>query len=466
MSVVEDVRLSRTDAQLLRWRFDAVAFVREALHTEPDLRQAEVLRDVVVNDHIAVRSGHGVGKTTLLAWLIMWWLLTRTPALIACTAPSANQLENILWAELRRQHRKLDPELQALLEITSDKVTVVGKPGENFALARTARKENPEALQGFHSPNMLFLIEEASGVEEIIFEVGEGSLSTPGAKTVMVGNPTRTSGKFFRAFHQERASWSQHHISILDLIERGAVYADANYPVRVAALHGVDSNAYRVRVKGEFPTAEDDVLIPLYLVEEAVGRDVTPSGRYIWGVDPARFGNDSTTLCKRRGNVIREPIKAWQKKNTMQVAGLIKLDYDDARLKPDEIMIDTIGIGAGVYDRLREQGLPVRSVNVAESTAVKDRFVRLRDELWWATREWFEAQSCSIADDPELMAELTAVKYDTTSAGKIKVEGKDELKARGLKSPDRADSLVITFAAPAGAQFWKKIIFKDSARYV
>lgn len=466
MFIADSVRLAKHERKLLEWRLHPVAFVREALHAEPDITQIAVLEDICVNDQIAVRSGHGVGKTTLLAWIILWWLLTRTPALVACTSPSSNQLENVLWAEISRWRRKMADDLQALLNVTSDKVELVSGPDENFAVARTARKENPEALQGFHSPNMLFLIDEASGVEEIIFEVGEGSMSTPGAKTIMTGNPTRTSGKFHSAFHGDRANWSVHHISIIDMIERGVEHVNPKYPALVASRHGIDSNVYRVRVLGEFPTSEDDVVIPLYLVEQAVRREVQPTGRYIWGVDPARFGDDRTALCKRRGNVVREPVKFWRKKNTMQVAGLIKIEYDEAKLKPDEIMIDTIGIGAGVYDRLKEQDLPVRSVNVAESASVKDRYVRLRDELWFAGKEWFEKQHCSLIDQPELIAELTAVKYDVTSAGKIKVESKDEMKGRGLRSPDLADSFLITFAAPATANFWKKLTFKDTAYYV
>lgn len=458
--------MTPAEKKLLAWRLDPVAFVREAFGAEPDPWQVKVLEDIRDNDHIAVRSGHGVGKTTLLAWTILWWLLTRTPALIACTAPSAGQLENALWPEISRWRRKMEPEFQALFIVTTEKVSLADGRDENFAVARTARKENPEALQGLHSKNMLFVIDEASGVEEIIFEVGEGSLSTPGAKTVMTGNPTRTSGYFYRAFHEDRDSWSTHHISIIDLIERGAPHANVKYPDIIARRHGLDSNAYRIRVLGEFPTSEDDVVIPLHLVEEAVGRDVQPTGRYLWGLDPARFGDDRTALCKRRGNVIREPVKYWRGKNLMQTAGLVKLEYDDARLKPDEIMIDTIGIGAGVYDRLKEQGLPVRAVNVAESAAVKDRYVRLRDELWWSMREWFEQLSCAIPDDPELMAELTSVKYEMTSAGKVKVEAKDDMKARGLRSPDLADSLMITFAAPASPGFWKPIKYKDSAYYV
>ena len=162
----------------------------------------------------------------------------------------------------------------------------------------------------------------------------------------------------------------------------------------------------------------------------------------------ARFGSDRTALAKRRGNVQLEPVKSWHGKDTMQAAGLIIAEYEATpeEDRPSEILVDVIGIGAGVVDRLSEQGLPVRGINVAESPAVGDRFMRLRDELWFKARGSLETRDCTLADDDALIAELTGVRYDITSAGKIKVEGKDEMKKRGLRSCDLADAWCLTFA--------------------
>ena len=301
------------------------------------------------------------------------------------------------------------------------------------------------AFQGFHSENLLFIVDEASGVDDKIFEVGEGAMSTPRAKTVLAGNPTRASGYFFEAFHRARAAWTALRVSCADSSLVAPKYAES-----MAERYGTDSNVYRVRVLGEFPTAEDDAVIPLDWCESAVRRDVAPFEdiRVIWGLDVARFGSDRTALAKRRANVLAEPVRWWQGKNLMQVAGLVFDAYhaaeDDDR--PGEILVDSIGLGAGVVDRLHELGLPARGINVGESPAAGERYNRLRDELWWRAREWFEARDCIIPDDPSLIAELSLPKYRFTSAGKLQIESKDELKSRGVQSPDLADAFCLTFA--------------------
>ena len=150
----------------------------------PEKWQKNVLQSIIDNERVSVRSGHGVGKTAMLSWLILQWLITRYPSKVACTAPTAHQLEDVLWGEVAKWYRRMPDGLKNLLRLSRDRVEVLTAPQESFAVARTARKEQPEAFQGFHSENMLFIIDEASGVEDIIFEVGEGSMSTPGAKTL------------------------------------------------------------------------------------------------------------------------------------------------------------------------------------------------------------------------------------------------------------------------------------------
>lgn len=430
---------------LTRWRLDPVAFVTEAFDGGIRLEawQAEALRAIVDHDRVAIRSGHGVGKSAFLSWLILWWHVTRFPAKTACTAPTAHQLQDVLWGEIARWHRKLKDPFRDWLEITSETVTLSSAPMESFAVARTARKENPEAFQGFHSENMLFVVDEASGVEDIIFEVGSGAMSTVGAKTVMAGNPTRTSGYFHAAFHKMRDRWWTKRVSCTD-----STRVSEAYPDEIAAQYGRDSNVYRVRVLGEFPTGEDDSVIPLHLVEGAVERDMAPIGvGVVWGVDVARFGDDRTALCKRQGNVILEPVRSWRGRDTMQTVGWIVEEYRNTVHKPVDIAVDVIGLGAGVVDRLRELGLPATGVNVSEAAASRDRFNRLRDDLWFRAREWFEGRDVQMPDDAELISELTGVKYATLSSGKIKVESKDDMKKRGLSSPDLADAFMLTFAA-------------------
>jgi hypothetical protein len=353
-------------------------------------------------------------------------------------------LQDVLWGELAKWHRSIAIGFfKNLIEVKSDKVELVSAPKESFAVARTARRENPEAFQGFHSANMLFLIDEASGVEDVIFEVGEGAMSTKGAKTLMVGNPTRTSGYFYNAFHSARDHWWGKRVSCYD-----SSLVSKEYIESMAKRYGEDSSIFRVRVLGEFPKSEDDTIIPLELAELALERDIETIGSSIvWGVDVARFGNDRTALAKRKGNTQLEPVKAWQGLDLMQTAGRIVAEYEETQdnEKPEAIVIDIIGLGAGVYDRLAEMGLPVIGINVCEQPALQDRFMRLRDELWFRCRDWLAARNCKLCDEA-LVAELTLPKYKYQSNGKIQVESKADMKKRGVVSPDLADAWNLTFA--------------------
>ena len=418
-------------------------FVTDILRAEPEPWQAEALGHLATSDRVAIRAGHGVGKTAFLCWAIYWFALTRRDWVIPVTANSQDQLRDVVWAEMMRWHRRLPAFLADGLEITAERITLKEAP-ENFIVARTASKDRPEALQGFHARNMLFAIEEASGIPEEVFEVAQGALSTAGAKVIMGGNPTRGEGFFYRAFHSNRDRWTTMRVSSQDVPRARAHIAD------IAANYGADSNIYRVRVLGEFPTGEDDSVIPLHLCESAVARAVEPSEafRVVWGLDVARFGDDRTALAKRRGNVLLEPIKHWSSKDTMQVCGLIvdeyKSTFDDEQ--PSEIVVDSIGLGAGVVDRLLELGLPVRGLNVGEQPAAKARFMRSRDELWFAARDWLARLDSKLPKDDALIAELTAPKFTISSSGKVQVERKEDLKKRGQRSPDLADAFIMTFA--------------------
>lgn len=356
----------------------------------------------------------------------------------------------MLWGELDKWYRKLPDGMKALLEIKADRMELIDDRKQCFAVARTARKEQPEAFQGYHSPNMLFVVDEASGVDDIIFEVGRGAMSSHGAKTILTGNPTRTNGYFYNAFHAMKGFWRTMCVPCSASSQCSPAYIE-----ECKEEYGEDSNSFRVRVLGEFPIEGDDVVIPLHLAESAVKRDVAViNSEVVWGLDVARFGDDRTALAKRKANHLVEPVRSWKGKDLMQVCGLVLDEYRLAKEKPAMIFVDSIGIGAGVVDRLKETHLPVRGINVSESAAVGERFMRMRDELWWEAREWFAQRECVIPDDGKLIAELTLPTYAHTSSGKIKIESKDEIKKRTAKSatsmgrsPDLADAFCLTFAA-------------------
>ena len=425
-------------------REDPALFVETVLQATPQKWQRKALDAIAQNDRVAIKSGHGVGKTAFESWVVLWWLMTHYPCKVAVTANSAHQLSDVLWTEIDRWARNMPQAFKDLLEFKSDKISLKGAT-DSFAVARTSRRENPESLAGFHSPHMLFVVEEASGVPNIIFETASGALSTPGAKIIMCGNPTRSDGYFYDAFHSDREKW--HCITVS--CEEGE-YVDPKFIAEMAEKYGDQSNVFKVRVLGEFPTQSDDVLLPLHLIEDAVTRDVEagPTTPVVWGLDVARFGGDRSALAKRQGNVLIEPIKTWQNKDLMELAGIVLSEYDAVPYsqRPQAIYIDAIGLGAGLADRLRELDMPAVAVSVSETASLKDRFNRLRDELFWGAREWFEARDCHIPDDGTLMAELSGIRYKYLSTGKLKVESKDEMKRRGQRSPDVADAFVLTFS--------------------
>jgi hypothetical protein len=346
----------------------------------------------------------------------------------------------------------MNPVFKDQIEITADRIYIKGAKDFRFAVARTARKENPEALQGFHAPNLMFIIDEASGVAEQIFETAEGALSTKGSRVIMTSNPTRTDGYFHRSQNKERKFWTTLAFNCID-----SPLVDEKYPLQMAERYGIDSAVYRVRVLGEFPETSDDTLIPLSWLEESVDRDIdSPLSDKIAGLDVARFGDDATALLIRQGGKILS-IDKWYNLDTMATCGKVVEAYRKQLF--DVIHVDVIGLGAGVADRLIELGIPCVPVNVAEATAYKEKFNRLRDELWWEARELFQDKGCSISSDidllDELIGELSIITYAFGSNGKIKVEGKAELKKRGVASPNLADSLCLTLYK--GGKVYKRI---------
>lgn len=415
--------------------------------SEPQLEkwQELVLKAVPENDRISVRSGHGVGKGALLSILTLWGLLTHEDIKIPIAATSQNQLRDNNWPEIAKWHKRLPEPLQKRVKIQAEKIFIKTAPEAAFAVRRTATKENPEALQGLRGTATLYLIDEASGIPDIIFEVAQGSLSSPGAKALLFSNPTRTNGFFFDTHNKMRSRWKCFHVNSEDVPRATGHIED------IILAYGKGSNRYRVRVLGEFPTKDDETVIPLEYVLAAQKREVEDLPFYpVWGLDVARFGDDSCALAKRKGNKMMEPIKEWRDADTMQTAGIVMKEFQDTHpdQRPHEILVDVIGIGSGVVDRLYELGLPVRGINVGEAPAADMRFSKLRDELWWRGREWFESRENAFTPgDDATVAELVGPTYDFSSNGKIVVESKKDLKKRGVVSPNRADAFLLTLAA-------------------
>jgi len=299
------------------------------------------------------------------------------------------------------------------------------------------------------------VVDEASGVPEQVFEAAAGSMSGHSAVTIMLSNPTRSSGTFFESQTRLAGSWWTRRWSCVDSPLVSTEFVD-----EMRMRYGEESNAFRIRVLGEFPMADDDTIIPFHLIEAATNRDIVldEGAPVVWGLDVARFGTDKTALAKRQGNVVTE-VSRWQGLDLMQTTGRVKAEYDGlpSNLRPREIMVDVIGMGGGVVDRLRELGLPVRGVNVAESPSMGDTYVNLRAELWFKVRGWLEQRNAKLPKDEQLIAELASIRYAFVSSGKMKAESKDDMKRRGLPSPDIADAVCLTLASDAATAMGGKM---------
>lgn len=431
-----------------------VRFVREVFGVEPDPWQEEVLRAFGRGQRgIAVRSCHGVGKTAVASWLVWLMLLTRLPQKTVATAPTSSQLQGALVPEIKMWGTRLPPLLQELFDVKASGIYLKAAPAESYFEARTSRAESPEALQGIHSDHVLLIGDEASGIPEPVYEASIGSMSSAEAITLLIGNPVRTSGFFYDTFHRMKDRWWTRKVSYKDSTRVTQEFVDD-----VRLRYGEDSNAFRVRCLGEFPRADEDTVIPFEWVETARERDVVEMDtvRRVWGLDVARFGADKTALVERTNRKARV-LEVWGHADLMETSGKVKARWESTppSQRPVAILVDVIGMGGGVVDRLRELGLPVRGINVGETASLSEKFNRARSELWWQAREWFERKDVAIAaparddsEDPQelLFSELVMPRYRYTSSGKIEVEPKDAMRKRARKSPDVADAFVLTFA--------------------
>jgi hypothetical protein len=436
------------------YRDNPSLFVREMLGATPTPQQELALEAVSTGTHVSIKSGHGTGKTAFDAWIIIWFSYTRKNAKIPCTAPTEAQLKNVLWSELALWHNEMDPFFKDKFMLTSDKFYHVDHDKTWFAVARTARSEKPEALQGFHGDNLLFIIEEASGVAEEVFTVVRGALTDDRNRCVMTSNPTRTSGFFYNS----HSLWEGDPWTCLTFNGEDSPIVGERYILEIATEYGEDSDMYRIRVLGEFPVESDFTLIPKEWVMAAFKRKVSHVKRLTdksfdaAGVDVARYGENKTVFVLVKGVTV-VGIKQYPKQSTMktaaQVVALCKA------VEPNNIKVDEVGVGAGVVDRVHEQGYSITGVEVGRAAIEKDKFANLRAEYFWQLRKRFEDGDISLypltktltkPDMVKFVEQICSIRYEHNPSGKIAIWSKEKMRRDGLKSPDLADALMLAFA--------------------
>lgn len=402
---------------------------------------------------LAVASGRGIGKSALVSWLILWMVTTRIGSTVIVSANSEAQLRSVTWAEITKWLAMLINshwwEISATRVMPAKWITELVerdlRKGTRYwsVEGRLWSAENPDSYAGVHNHDGVMLIfDEASGIPDAIWDVSQGFFTenTPHRFWMAFSNPRRPSGYFFECFAAKRAFWKSKNINSLDVegTDR-AVYQ------QIIDEYGEDSPQAKIEVYGEFPSAGDDQFIPAHWVDEAFKRPrwKDETAPVVIGVDPARGGADSTVIAVRQGRDIIA-IKRYSGDDTMTVVGRVIEAIEDYR--PALVCIDEGGLGYGILDRLKEQKYKVRGVNFGWKAKNPVAWGNFRAEMWGAMRDWLK--TASIKEDRQLKADLVGPTKKPNSAGTIFLEGKKEMKARGLASPDAADAIAVTFAFP------------------
>ncbi len=441
--------------QFGRYRENPVLFAREVLGAESATRRSTgeayqwtILEDLVGHDRVAVRSGHGIGKSTLDAWAALWWTLTRPYSRVVVVAPEfSRQVRAVLFAEIRKWVQRAPVALP--LQVMSNRVTVDGHGDEWGVIGLPATE--PHRIEGFHAEGgVLLILDETKGIPDAVYDALQGALTGESGNRLLVSStPGAPTGIFHRIFADARHAWRLHHLPASD----SSLVSEAWVEQRREEW-GEDSPIYVARVLGEFPEDEEGVLYRLGLLEAAVDRTFQPEKdtqpAVFLGVDPARFGPDRTGLAVWRGRQLVE-LESRQGMDIMETASWIS-----ARIREhsaSRVRVDGIGIGAGLVDRLRQLGHPVEDVNVARAASQPELFVNQKAELAWRFREALEAGSIGLPDHEGLLAELSAFKYDYDPKGRIVIGKKGEVRRSLGRSPDLADAALLGFGAtlsPAG----------------
>jgi len=410
----------------------------------PNGAHSDQLRELSRKFGMSIMSGVGTGKGALASLLVMWFLSVFPFPKCVAVSPSARQLRDNLWSELAKWHQK--SKLRDWFQWQSDKFFLKEHEGQQwFISARTANPRNSadeqaETLAGIHEDFVLIVGDEATGVPDPVFRPLEATLTRKCNLCLLTFNPTRGKGFAYDTQFKERGQWVtfRWNSEESELVTRESIE-------RLERKYGRESNAFRIRVLGLPPLSGDNEVIPWDWIEEAVDRDLEPltDDKLIYSLDVGAGGDDSVLLKRHGPKVIGIEAKGYNE-STKVVDWAVR---EVLAGEPAVFFGDPIGWGWGdigeIERKIRHLDIEVVPVNVSEKSYDEDRFYRLRDELWWKMREQFERGHVSIPDDPILKGDLNAPRYDD-STGVIKVESKQDLKKRGVDSPNRADALMMT----------------------
>lgn len=402
---------------------------------------------------ISIASGHGIGKSTVIAQLILWYLFCFKDAQIPCTAPTAEQMHDILWKELHAWWKRMPEEIQDLYEWSNGYMRISESPNTWFARAKTARKENPEALAGVHGDYVMIIADEASGVPDEIYNTAEGAMTGPNVIVILISNPTRLIGYFYDSHHSDNKAWVNIQFSSND-----SPIVDTEYTKRIIEKHGEDSDEYSIRVLGVFPKADsidDQGYVPLFLESDV--RKITDmpfSGDCSMGIDPAGQGKDET-IWVVRDRFKAKIVAAERISNTKSIAQKTLTLMNFYNIDPANVYVDNFGIGANIAQELAIEGYRINGINVGDQAYDRVRFSNLRAEIYWKLKEWVRSGGELI--DHKGWIELLYLRYRNQLGGKLQIMPKVDMKKKLGRSPDHVDALSLTFTRPTKTHIEREI---------
>lgn len=402
---------------------------------------------------ISIVSGHGIGKSMILSILILWFLFVHPDCQVACTSPGQQQLYDILWKEIKKWIDRAYPSVGQMYVWESSHIRMKESPQTWFARAKTASKENSEALAGVHADWVLMAVDEASGVDEVIFETMEGSLTSGNTLVFLIGNGTRANGYFYDTHSKDKERWQNYTFSSLD-----SPRVDTKYVTGIIEKYGIDSVQYAIRVLGQFPKEDgmdDSGYVPLLqdkniTTQYDFGKQMNFSPNSILGVDPAGDGDDKTSW------VIRDNFKAKKlleesKSTAKTIAEKTLTLMEQYGIRPRNVVVDAFGVGADVGKEiaLASRGtVNVTTVNTGDKCELdrdKDVYLNKRAMCFYEAKKWLMSGG-EIVENGNFKEELLGIRYKRNLAGLIQIMPKLDMKKKyGLKSPNDADAFSLTF---------------------
>lgn len=439
---------------LARWRKAPHEFLEDGFGVTLWSKQKEILTSVMENRYTAVKACYSSGKSYVAAAAMFCFLCLHEKTIVLTTAPSYQQLKN-LWQPAHEIYENYDAASLGVdlgLEMLTHEIRI----GPNW-YARGFSTDDPINIHGVHtSGHFLIIVDESAGVDERIHERLGALMTSERCHRLDIGNPLKPSGTFYECFQSEK--YEKLTISAFDtpnVREEEDVVPGLVSKIWVdekRADYGMDSPAWKAEVLGEFPDASEDQLIPHDWIKRAqqLWREGQPEGVEVYGFDPSGGGMAEAVLCTRAGGYVY-PLKGWQ---GLTGPDMIRKMHQHTLIER-EIFVDSIGVGFSLVGQAKEENLNVKAVNVQTAAEDNDRFLNLRAELYWRVRDALNPDygeyDLMLPPDDKLAGQLSGLQYEVNATGKIKIESKRDMVRRGMPSPDRADSLTLTFCAEVGS---------------